>query len=181
MVCMLSAQLGTGSEKLSLYLNSRNSYGQCIVYKYHPVECACHSISQPIHKVRPLCLFLSNLHLACLQLTVEHVNIIITARSVHTLTQITFTFVTHLDKTRNPKRCVVYFRHLFHPQNSCLYTDFLINRYSTSDSNLNSLKTEKMSYNEMCSDGKHSILQNYYYRPISSLPVTIVGNGKKCK
>ena len=87
---------------------------------------------------------------------------------MHTLTQITFTFVTHLDKTRNPKRCVVYFRHLFHPQNSCLYTDFLINRYSTSDSNLNSLKTEKMSYNEMCSDGKHSILQNYYYAPISS-------------
>ena len=105
----------------------------------------------------------------------------ITARSVHTLTQLTFTFVTHLEKTRNPKRCVVCIRQLFHPQNSCLYTDFLVNRYSTSDSNLFSLKTEKMSYNEMCSDGKHSILQNYYYPPISSLPVTIVNNGKKCK
>ena len=36
-----------------------------------------------------------------------------------------------------------------------------------------------MSYNEMCSDGKHSTLQNHYYPPISSLPVTIVANEKK--
>ena len=70
-------------------------------------------------------------------------------------------------------------RQLFHPQNSCLYTDFLINRYTTSDSNFLSLKTEKMIYNEMCSDGKHSTLQNHYYPPISSLPVTIVANEKK--
>ena len=31
----------------------------------------------------------------------------------------------------------------------------------------------------MCSDGKYSILQNHNYPQFSSLPLTIVDNGKK--